>query len=65
MFVAGCTVELSPGGGIDRGDCNDDGGFDIADAVFLLSYLFLSGSVNCQNACDNNDDEQLNDGRRI
>ena len=60
MFVAGCTVELSPGGGIDRGDCNDDGGFDIADAVFLLSYLFLSGSVNCQNACDNNDDEQLN-----
>lgn len=60
MFVAGCTVELAPGGGIDRGDCNDDGGFDIADAVFLLSYLFLSGSVNCQNACDNNDDEQLN-----
>ena len=60
LFVAGCTVELAPGGGIDRGDCNDDGNFDIADAVQLLTFLFLSGSVNCQNACDNNDDEQVN-----
>ena len=60
LFVAGCDIELAPGGGIDRGDCNDDGNFDIADAVVLLSFLFLSGSVNCQNACDNNDDEQVN-----
>lgn len=60
LFVAGCSIELAPGGGIDRGDCNDDSNFDIADAVVLLSFLFLSGSVNCQNACDNNDDEQVN-----
>ncbi|OUU23356.1 MAG: hypothetical protein CBC13_05755 [Planctomycetia bacterium TMED53] len=60
MFVAGCTVELSPGGGFDRGNCNDDSGFDIADAVVLLTYLFLSGSVNCELACDANDDNQLN-----
>lgn len=57
LFVAGCSVLLSPGGGFDRGDCNNDGSFDIADGVSLLSFLFLSGSVSCLNACDNNDDE--------
>jgi len=57
LFVAGCQIVLSPGGGFDRGDCNDDGSFDIADGVSLLSFLFLSGSVSCLNACDNNDDE--------
>ncbi|MFQ5653261.1 MAG: hypothetical protein ACE5GW_00845, partial [Planctomycetota bacterium] len=36
------------GGGIlacqDAGDTNDDGGLDISDAIYLLSYLFLPGS---------------------
>ncbi|MEM7262856.1 MAG: dockerin type I domain-containing protein [Planctomycetota bacterium] len=44
-----------------RGDCNVDGNSDISDAVFLLSYLFLDGSVgpSCFDACDLNDDGQI------
>jgi hypothetical protein len=26
-------------------DANDDGGLDISDAIFLLSYLFLGGKA--------------------
>ena len=44
-------------GGFDRGDCNDDGNYDIADAITLLDNLFLGGDVNCDDACDGNDDE--------
>ncbi|MGE4620312.1 MAG: hypothetical protein AAEJ04_10950, partial [Planctomycetota bacterium] len=50
-------VTLEATGGFDRGDCNDDGAFDIADAITLLDALFLGGSVTCDDACDGNDDE--------
>ncbi|MEM7166416.1 MAG: M12 family metallo-peptidase [Planctomycetota bacterium] len=40
-----------------RGDANDDGGVDVADAVRILAYLFSSGSVNCLVSLDANDDE--------
>lgn len=46
-----------------RGDCNVDGGADIGDVVFLLSYLFPSSqtaSVLCLDACDANDNGTLN-----
>lgn len=48
-----------------RGDCNDDGTFNIADAVFFLSTLFPppGGPVpvaGCVDACDANDDGSLN-----
>ncbi|MEM7164271.1 MAG: dockerin type I repeat-containing protein [Planctomycetota bacterium] len=47
-----------------RGDCNTDGGTDIADAVKVLNHLFPpSGTVNlvlCHDACDANDDGALN-----
>ncbi len=50
----------STGGGntFSRGDCNDDGGFDISDAVTSLSALFVFGSPTppCLDACDTNDD---------
>ncbi len=41
-----------------RGDCNNDGGFDISDAVSLLSSLFVPGSPSpvCADAADSNDD---------
>ena len=39
-----------------RGDGNDDGTFDIADAVAILSYLFAGGVVPCIDAADANDD---------
>lgn len=43
-----------------RGDCNGDGGFNVADAVYLLNYLFVSPTVlPCEDACDINDDGGL------
>ncbi len=44
-----------------RGDCNDDGIFDIADAVSFLNVLFPPGGGSpsippCLDACDGNDD---------
>ncbi|MCA8958990.1 MAG: dockerin type I repeat-containing protein [Planctomycetes bacterium] len=41
-----------------RGDANGDGDFDIADAVFTLSALFVAGSTppGCEDAADSNDD---------
>jgi len=45
-----------------RGDANDDGGVNIADAVFLLNQLFVPGSLasTCQDATDFNDDGGVN-----
>ncbi len=49
-----------------RGLCNPDGLFDIADAVFLLGYLFSAGDVPlCEDACDSNDDGSLDIGDGI
>ncbi len=43
-----------------RGDCNADGMFNIADAIFLLSRLFVSGPAGpCDDACDSNDDGRM------
>jgi len=40
-----------------RGDCNNDGGVDIGDAISSLGILFNSqGSATCDDACDANDD---------
>ena len=39
-----------------RGDCNGDGGIDVADAIFSLEHLFGSAAptVNCREACNTN-----------
>ncbi len=43
-----------------RGDCSDDGGYDLSDAITLLEYVFSGGSrPNCLDACDSNDDGSL------
>ena len=43
-----------------RGDCNADGQLNIADAIAVLSLLFLgSGDPPCADACDINDDGQI------
>lgn len=43
-----------------RGDCNNDGGINIADAIYLLGALFPGpmgpNVINCEDACDANDD---------
>lgn len=44
-----------------RGQCNSDAAFDISDAIFLVNYLFQgAGAPTCEDACDANDDGQLN-----
>ncbi|MDE0961254.1 MAG: hypothetical protein OSB09_10775 [Planctomycetota bacterium] len=45
-----------------RGDCNIDMGVNVADAVFLLSSLFVPGStpIACRDAGDVNDDGGVN-----
>jgi hypothetical protein len=60
------TNALAGGGGtpqFKRGDCNADGGFNIADPIFHLGALFPTGTPNspiCRDACDANDDGSLN-----
>ncbi len=40
-----------------RGDCTDDGRFDISDSIRALNYLFTGNGVPpCKDACDTNDD---------
>ena len=44
--------------GFDRGDCNRSGALTLADARFLLDYMFSISTVapDCEDACDANDD---------
>lgn len=41
-----------------RGDCNQDGAVDVADAVQILSALFVPGTdpPSCEGSCDTNTD---------
>ena len=44
-----------------RGDCNGDGGINVADAVYLLDFLFIGSVVlPCEDAGDIDDDGALN-----
>lgn len=63
---AGLALQPFVGGVVDpfvRGDCNDDGMQNIADAIFLLAVLFPTGpsvAPVCDDACDGNDDGGVN-----
>jgi hypothetical protein len=49
-----------------RGDCNTIGTIDIADAIFLLGYLFSGYEPSsCEDACDVNDDSDIDIGDGI
>lgn len=49
-----------------RGDCNTDGAINIADAILGLGILFSgAGPANCDDACDVNDDGNLDIGDPI
>ena len=53
-------VEILEEASFRRSDCNEDLLFDIADAIYLLRYLFVNGvTPNCLDACDYNDDGML------
>ncbi|HAK97598.1 MAG TPA: hypothetical protein DCM87_22055 [Planctomycetes bacterium] len=56
-----CTVEVTgPPPEFRRGDANAGGMTDIADAVFVLAYLFAQGAAPaCPDAADANDDGKL------
>ncbi len=52
-----CGVTCLPGPIFRRGDCNDDGGIDIADVIRGLDILFSgAAAAACDDSCDNNDD---------
>jgi len=49
-----------------RGDANDDGLINIADAVYILIYLFANGNEpSCPDSADVNDDGRLDLGDSI
>jgi len=49
------------GAPFQRGDCNGDGSFNIADGIFTLDSLFSGGPTgDCSDACDANDDGSIN-----
>lgn len=51
---------LPPMGGFVRADVNQDGVIDIADGIFLFSYLFAGGPApRCDDAADGNDDGEV------
>jgi hypothetical protein len=57
------TVDFlpSPVTSFHRGDANVSGTIDIADAIFVLSYLFAKGAMPlCLDATDTNDDGRVN-----
>ncbi|MGE3165521.1 MAG: dockerin type I repeat-containing protein [Planctomycetota bacterium] len=43
-----------------RGDANGDSHVDLGDAIFVLTYLFLSGPASCLVALDANDSGSVN-----
>ena len=56
------SITLIGGTAILRGDVNDDGTFNLADPVTLISHLFPTGVpavLNCDDAADTNVDETL------
>lgn len=66
-----CSVDVAgggPGPSFLRGDANEDLNVNVADAVFILTYLFLQGSSgSCLDAMDVNDSGSVNiaDGIRL
>ena len=56
MTVDGEEPELI----VERGDSNSDGGIDLSDPVFTLTYLFRGGvTPPCMAAADSNADGQV------
>lgn len=69
LVMGSIEVEAAPlTPDFSRGDCNDDGAANLADAVSLLGLLFPTGAPPvppCLDACDANDDGAVNLGDAI
>ncbi|MCA9730446.1 MAG: hypothetical protein KC729_22400, partial [Candidatus Eisenbacteria bacterium] len=59
-LTGGCAPPAPAEPAFVRGDCNADGGVNIADPVRLLDHLFAGAGIDCDDACDSNDDGTLN-----
>ena len=58
--AVGSISVVMPASEFIRGDCNSDGGTDVADAIAILAYLFAGSTVvTCEDACDVSDDGAL------
>ena len=54
------AIEVIDAPGFIRGDANNDGGIDVADAIFSLAFLFSFGAAPpCPDAADPNDDGSI------
>jgi hypothetical protein len=65
LAAAYISVLVPVGTELVRGNCNGDGaGVNIADAIYLLGFLFPGpggpNPIACRDACDANDDGMLN-----
>jgi hypothetical protein len=63
LYISNLGGGIAPTIQFKRGDCNADGGFNIADPIFKLGELFPTGVANdpvCDDACDANDDGTSN-----
>ena len=63
VVIIACLLFAAPlhASDFQRGDCNADGSFNIADAIYTLALLFSGGPAgSCDDACDANDDGSIN-----
>ena len=61
FFVHGGVTISSPDAQFLRGDANSNGGINISDPIFVLSYLFSMGNPPpCFDAADTNDNGAVN-----
>ncbi|MFN0059464.1 MAG: CHRD domain-containing protein [Planctomycetota bacterium] len=59
--IRGQVLPVAPSAPFQRSDCNTDGLGDLADAISILSFLFLDGAQSlCPDACDTNDSGAIN-----
>lgn len=55
MIAVVIGIGVNEGPTVLRGDCNQDLGVDLSDAVTALGHLFLGEAVDCVKACDADD----------
>ncbi len=66
LLAGSCTIDAQPQFIFTRGDANYNLSVDIADAIFMLGFLFSGGPAPvCPDSADANDDGSLNIGDSI
>lgn len=58
-FIGG-GCQIVPESIFQRGDCNTDLKVDLADAATVLGQQFSGLAIDCEDACDSNDDGKIN-----